>query len=1042
MISTTNVRMKFIRNFHNYLFGWVAIVGFMIGPIHNVQAQYWFYKTYGGNGTDRGFAVDKAYNGDYFVAGLTNTSGAGNFDYFVMRLDPNGKIVWSKTYGSTGVEEGYPLDIICTSDSAVLMCGSTKGYNAWYRDAFIMKLDFNGTVLWEKRVGGSGNDHGKELAEYSNGDYLLTGSGTGNGSDDGSVCRLSSNGTVIYRYSYGSVANDQIVSSTPTKDNGVVFTGRTLGYGLGNSTCILGKTDSIGTIKWLKTIDGSSGFESGSKVQNTLDGGYIFTGHTQGFGAGGYDCILSKHDSVGNLQWYKTYGSAQDDYGRSVTVLPDSTYLITGSTNSFSGNGNKDVFIIKTDKTGNIVWQNFYGDAARQEITWQQRPFIDQGNDEIVVCAETDSSGQGTEMLLLKVPFSSNGVIGCKSKIANLSMSPHSPPVTNITLGTVSSPATATTTSIVNVYNAYEHVSCQLLGCFDSAAFDIPVIYPICTRDSVVIINKSMGGGPYKWFDNGVQFSTLANPKWATTVIGNHSIRLIAGTGVCADTMDMFVNISPGVKADAGGPLQICVGDSIQLGGSPTGQGGTGTLSYRWSPGGLMSDTISSNPWVVPSTSTSFYVVVTDSIGCVGLDTTLITVNPLPLANAGNDDTICFGDTTVLGGSPTASGGNGPYKYSWTPNYNMSIDTIANPSAWPGSDTVYYVQVTDQNGCKNMDSIMISVNSLPVIDTSLLSVVNAKCDSINGSISGIQSSGSPPLTYSWNYHGFSIDTSLNLNGLDSGSYYLTVSDNNGCSAELGPIIIYQLGKPNADAGGPYIVCSGDSIKIGGVPTGSGGTGRLTYKWVPWGSLSSDTAANPVVNPNGPAQYTVVVTDSLGCKNWDTASISFYPTQFLSGAFFIEQGDKVQLQASGGTSYHWFPSEGLSCTSCPNPLASPLDTTVYCVAVTHPSSCLDTTCVTIYVDLTCEDFYIPTAFSPNGDGSNDAYCIFGQCIETMHLMIYDRWGEQVFETTDKDFCWDGTYRGKVLNSSVFTYYFTSTFYNGQEIERKGNISLVR
>ena len=123
---------------------------------------------------------------------------------------------------------------------------------------------------------------------------------------------------------------------------------------------------------------------------------------------------------------------------------------------------------------------------------------------------------------------------------------------------------------------------------------------------------------------------------------------------------------------------------------------------------------------------------------------------------------------------------------------------------------------------------------------------------------------------------------------------------------------------------------------------------------------------------------------------------------------------------------------------------------YCVIVTDTSinRCTDTACATVFVESPCDTagtFFFPNAFSPNNDGDNDALKIYYKekdCIATLHLIIYDRWGEQVFETTDKNFSWDGTYPNKILNTQVLAYHLTVGFTNSKSINRKGNISLVR
>ncbi|MBI4649385.1 MAG: gliding motility-associated C-terminal domain-containing protein, partial [Bacteroidia bacterium] len=145
--------------------------------------------------------------------------------------------------------------------------------------------------------------------------------------------------------------------------------------------------------------------------------------------------------------------------------------------------------------------------------------------------------------------------------------------------------------------------------------------------------------------------------------------------------------------------------------------------------------------------------------------------------------------------------------------------------------------------------------------------------------------------------------------------------------------------------------------------------------------------------------------------------------------------------AGGLHYRWSPPDGLSCTDCQQTYASPEETTVYTLEVTDTNGCISTTGITINVNFSFVIF-IPDIFSPNGDGNNDMLYVRGKKIQTIRFAVYDRWGEKVFETTDIDTGWDGTYRGKPMNPAVFVYYVTGKFENGDEIKISGNVALVR
>lgn len=154
---------------------------------------------------------------------------------------------------------------------------------------------------------------------------------------------------------------------------------------------------------------------------------------------------------------------------------------------------------------------------------------------------------------------------------------------------------------------------------------------------------------------------------------------------------------------------------------------------------------------------------------------------------------------------------------------------------------------------------------------------------------------------------------------------------------------------------------------------------------------------------------------------------------------------VALLASGANSYIWSPAESLSCADCADPFASPLQTTEYCVMGADTSGCKSTTCLTIEADFADgHNFSMPNAFTPNADGINDKFCLqgWGACNAEFRIVIFDRWGEKVYEATDPNFCWDGKLKGQLLNADVYIFYISAKYKDDTVVNRKGNITLIR
>ena len=218
----------------------------------------------------------------------------------------------------------------------------------------------------------------------------------------------------------------------------------------------------------------------------------------------------------------------------------------------------------------------------------------------------------------------------------------------------------------------------------------------------------------------------------------------------------------------------------------------------------------------------------------------------------------------------------------------------------------------------------------------------------------------------------------------------------------------------------------------------------TYSWNPAVGLSCTDCQNPQANPANTTTYTVSVTGPCTTGSATiTITIATPPVLTLSGDATICPHSNVQLTASGAASYSWSPADGLSCTDCSAPVASPDTTTVYTIIASNGpgAGCKDTASLTVFVTGDCPDLYIPTGFSPNGDDNNDVYYIFGD-MEGMELVIYDRWGHVVFETKDQTTGWDGNSKGNPVPSGVYGYKLSITDRTGIVTKKTGNITLVR
>lgn len=251
------------------------------------------------------------------------------------------------------------------------------------------------------------------------------------------------------------------------------------------------------------------------------------------------------------------------------------------------------------------------------------------------------------------------------------------------------------------------------------------------------------------------------------------------------------------------------------------------------------------------------------------------------------------------------------------------------------------------------------------------------------------------------------------------------------------------------------VCEGTTLNLfASTVTGA------TYSWTGPSGFTS-TLQNPVIPASAGTggNYTVTVTTvSPPCSASSTTTFILNPAPLaiVSSDQFIYYGDATIIYASGGSSYSWNPTTSLSCPTCDSTIASPATTTDYCVTV-GDLGCFDSNCVKVNVVFPCPSnrtMEVPNAFSPNGDAVNEELCLFGwdDCINSFQIMIFDRWGEKLYQSTDPDFCWNGMYKGKLLDPGVYVY-FIKAMYDAEgatpiaakerfSVTKNGNITLLR
>jgi len=325
------------------------------------HAQVKFVRAYGRPGYNGANSVQRTSDGGYIVAGWTTYMGTFNTDILLIKTDANGNVQWAKTYGEAGYDLAYSVQQ--TSDGGYIVAGHTDSFGAGLDDIFLIKTDANGNIIWAKTYGGTDYYYTSSVQQTSDGGYILAGyTWSFSAGGDILLIKTDANGNVQWAKTYGGTDDDYASSVQQTSDGGYILAGTTWSFGAGWSDIFLIKTDANGNVQWAKTY-GEAGYDLASSVQQTSDGGYILAGYTYSFGAGNGDILLIKTDANGNVQWAKTYGGTDDDRAYSVQQTSDGGYIVAGYTASF-GAGGLDIFLIKTDASGNLQWAKTYGGTS------------------------------------------------------------------------------------------------------------------------------------------------------------------------------------------------------------------------------------------------------------------------------------------------------------------------------------------------------------------------------------------------------------------------------------------------------------------------------------------------------------------------------------------------------------------------------------------------------------------------------------------------------------------------------------------------------
>ena len=590
------------------------------------------------------------------------------------------------------------------------------------------------------------------------------------------------------------------------------------------------------------------------------------------------------------------------------------------------------------------------------------------------------------------------------------------------------------------------------IGCVDSISQNITVMLQpditiegdqeICIGEITQLlatITSDTTGVTYFWENDPTLsctdcFNPTANPI-DTTI---YTFVAVSNEG-CEIRVDFQVDVRP-VFAPVvviSNDTLICADDVVQL----FVNGGDDVFSYIWDDNqlGLTCYNNCLNPIAAPEVSTTYTVTVTNNFDCSSVGSVTVDVLDQNQIFAGDDRTICLGDTAQLhlntGTNPT-----------WLVSNGLDCSNCFDAVASPNVTTDFIAQVTTVEGCEIIDTVRVNVLSQQDIFVGEDATV-CRGESILLDAEFLYPFGNINPIFAWTpEQNLDDPTLLNPEAMPSESTTYTLSITAEKCTLTDSLRISVVDKTEIEAVG-MTVCLGDTAQLSVIGSAD------QFEWFPAEGLSDPTIANPIAIPTSDITYTVIASLSSCVPDTSAAliEIASLPDVYLPAAYRFFQGESVLLNINNAISdysYEWFPQSGLSCTDCPNPTVNVDTTTIYSVTVTELMGCAKTIQTKVELISFCSEDLIgvPNVFTPNGDGENDELEIkysSALIIENYTFQVFDRWGGVLFQSNDINERWDGTSKGRKIPSGVVIYFLEFPCHiNGKMIQKKGDITIYR
>lgn len=1020
--------------------------------------------------------------GVVFGAGYPITTGAfdptyngGSADVGISKWTPSGNaLVWSTFIG--GSDGDAPHSLVTNADQELFIMGSTGSPN-FPTTAGCFQSSFQGGSLTSFQAGyGFSFNNGTDIFVThlnANGTALLGSTYVGGSQNDGvNVSAVTYNYGDPFR---GEIALDPdgnpVICTNTASSNMPVSAGATQStYGGGNRDgYVFRMSTDMSTMLW-GTYHGGSGADIGHGVQFSSTGDVYITGGTnstdlpvagavlQPSSAGGVDGFIARYSPDGSVLLSSTYlGTNAYDQCFFIQLDTQDDVYVVGQTRGnypitpgiYSNPGSSQFIHKMSSDLGTTIWTTRIGNGnATQDMSPAAFLVSDCGQIYFSGWAgSTNNLGQPTASTSNGMPITPDAfqsttdgsdfyLMVLQSDAAALSYGTYfgGTGAEHVDGGTsrfdkngkvyqavCAGCGGGTFPTTPGSHSTTNNASNCNLGVFKFdlnipiASIDIEGPGVICFPETVQFVNNSTGGNTFHWdFGDGGTSSDFA-PTHTYTSAGEFSVSMVMTDNFgCtqADTASIMITSVTTDPAFIDPIPTICPGASVQLNAS---EGDT----WEWFPATGLSSTTVQNPIASPDTNTTYFVIVTNACG---VDTAQVDVVIAPSSGSVLPDAaICLGGSTTLG----ASGG---VEFTWTPATGLSDPTIAAPVASPTDTTTYSVSIITPEGCEIIDSVTVNVVFTPPLailtDTAICLGGSAHFTAVDAD------------SYAWNSVAGISDPSAQTQTVGpASSTWVVVTASNLCGSSADSAFV-EVVEIIAQAWRDTLICPGNPVQL----LASGGT---EYSWSPAVGLDNTSIMDPTATTFEPITYTVVVSNAMGCNDTASLTIGLLPPPTVNAGpdRIIDFWDQIALSAiaSEEGSFQWTPWEGLSCDTCANTYALPSQSMEYTVTFTADNTCTATDKVLVIIN---GSLFVPNTFTPNGDAMNDEFGVWGSELAEVHLQVFNRWGELIFESDAMDKRWDGRYKGVPSPIDTYVWKVSATEISGLKREAIGHVNLVR